>query len=214
MTKGLFITGTDTEVGKTYITALVIKDLKSREPNIGYFKAALSGDENGVNDGSYVLQTCNIEDSLEECVPFIYKTPVSPHLAGYWEGDLFDFTAAAQTWERLAQRHKVMVAEGSGGLVCPLAYTGENQVMLTDVIKMTQLPIAIVVPCRVGAINAAVLTASYGQALNLDIAGFILNYYEQDNKIHQDNAAMIEALTGLPVIARVAWGDKSIELDL
>lgn len=214
MTKGLFITGTDTEVGKTYITALVIKALQNREPNIGYFKAALSGDENGVNDGSYVLENCSIEDDLEECVPFIYKTPVSPHLAGVWEGNPFNLDTVARTWERLNQRHSLMVAEGSGGLVCPLLYTREKQVMLTDVIKMTRLPIAIVVPCRVGAINAAVLTASYAQSQNLEIAGFILNYYQSDDKVHQDNAVMIEALTGLPVIARVAQGDTAMELNL
>ncbi|MDO4542350.1 MAG: dethiobiotin synthase [Bacillota bacterium] len=213
MTKGFFVTATDTEAGKTYISALLIKALKERGLKTGYFKAALSGDENGLNDGTYVIDSCGLDTALEEAVAFRYRTPVSPHLAGRLENSPFDLSAAAGVWQGVRDNYRAVVAEGSGGIVCPLRWDDEAKVMLADVIRLTALPLIIVVPCRVGAINAAVLTGAYCRGIGLPPLGFILNYFQERDPIHRDNAKMIEELTGLPILARVSMGAESIEIE-
>ncbi len=212
MTKGVYIIGTDTEVGKTYITALIIQALRGQGLDAGYFKAALSGDNQGVNDARYVLNACGLGEKAAECVPYIYQTPVSPHLAAKLEGVTPEIETIKATFRQVAASHDYLVAEGSGGIICPLSYDAGQKIMLTDIIKLTGFPVVIVAPCRVGTINAALLTASYAQNQGLEVAGFILNRYEPASLVHQDNAYMLENLSQLPIIARVQQGDGHISL--
>lgn len=210
MTNGLFITGTDTEIGKTYITALIIKSLRQQHIKAGYFKAALSGAEQGLNDAAYVIKTCGLQGKPETYVPFIYREAVSPHLAAKLEDKALKKGQVEIVWQQLTAKYDCLIAEGSGGLICPLRYDDKAKIMLTDIIKMTGLPIAITVPCRVGAINAAALSAAYAQNLGLETAGFILNGYEDNNIVHQDNAFMIQELTGLPILLKIPPNAKDI----
>ena len=128
MSKRLFVTGTGTEVGKTYITALLLKKLHESGFRCAYFKAAMSGNDRAPDgglipgDARHVREVSGISQPLETMCPFVYETAVSPHLAARLEGNPLDLEAVKAGFDRLAAQYDYIIAEGSGGIVCPLRY--------------------------------------------------------------------------------------------
>ena len=122
MTKAIFITATGTDVGKTYISALIVKKLRELGYNCGYFKPALSGAE--VVDGKiipgdcdYVLKQSGINVPTENYVSYIYKTAVSPHLASEIENNPIKIEKIKSDFERIKKEFDYVVVEGAGGIV-------------------------------------------------------------------------------------------------
>ena len=106
MEKGIFITGTGTDVGKTYVTALLIKQLKETGVDAAYYKAAVSGNQRGAQglvpgDAVYVKQISGISQSLDSMVPYIYEEAISPHLAARREGSPVDLSVVQQGYDSL-----------------------------------------------------------------------------------------------------------------
>lgn len=202
MIKGLFITGTNTDVGKTYVTARIIKELNKRY-QVAYYKAALSGIE--IVDGKiissdlkYVCDYANLKENSSK-VSFIYQQAFSPHLASHYDKNFVDLNVIKKDLDDLSLNHDIIVVEGSGGIICPLKAEDEL-IMLSDVMKLTKYPLIIVTSATLGSINSAVLTALYAKSLKLEVLGFIINYFDKDNIIHQDNYKMIEKLSGYKVL--------------
>ncbi len=216
--RGIFVTGTGTDVGKTYVTALLVKRLREQGINVGYFKAALSGaalakDGRPIpGDAAEVYRTAGIPGDPAEFVPYIYREAFSPHLAARLEGRPVEPAAVEAAFRRAKARFPFVVAEGSGGIVCPLR-DGDAPWMLTDVIRLTGFPLLIVTPSGLGSINAAVLTAEYARTNGFRTAGFLLNGFRPGDTMHEDNRRMIERLTGLPVLACVEKGAQALPLD-
>lgn len=218
--RGVFVTGTGTDVGKTYVTALLVKRLREQGIDAGYFKAALSGAE-PADDGSgrlipgdaaEVYRTAGIPGDPAEFVPYIYREALSPHLAARLEGRPVELAVVEAAFRRAAARFPFVAAEGSGGIVCPLR-DGDAPLMLADVIRLTGFPLLIVAPSGLGSINAAVLTAEYARANGFRTVGFYLNGFRPGDTMHEDNRRMIERLTGLPVLACVEEGARTLPLD-
>ena len=218
MAKGLFITATGTDVGKTYVTALIVKKLREAGLSAGYYKAALSGaelrDEAWIpGDADYVKQIAGLPDSYDQLVSYIYKAAVSPHLAAQMEGDPVELSRVQADYEKAAQRYEYITAEGSGGIVCPIRWDDEQQLMLTDIIKALELPILIVANAALGSINAVVLTVEYARQKGIPVKGIVLNDFHQGDPMEEDNRKMMEALTGVPVVALVFHGDTELNMD-
>ena len=214
MTKGLFVTATGTDVGKTYITALLVKKLRQAGYQAGYYKAALSGavPENGdlvPGDAAYVCQTAGMAEKPADVVSYIYEHAVSPHLAARLEGNPPELSRIVAHYQQLSQRYDYLTVEGSGGVVCPLR-CDDKQLMLLDVMQALQLPALVVSEARLGSINAAVLTVFYLQQHQIPVKGIILNRFQADDGMEQDNRVMIERLTGVPVLAVVKAGDTEL----
>lgn len=214
MSKGIFITATGTDVGKTYVTALLVKKLREGGLNAGYYKAALSGalrkGENLVpGDAAYVKQTAGISSPLSDMVSYVYEHAVSPHLASNIEGNPVTMEKVQQDYSHIASQYDYITVEGSGGIVCPLR-TGETTIMLTDIIQMLNLKTLLVVHAGLGTIHQTVVTAAYARSLGIQIQGIIMNYYHPGDQMEEDNKIMIEQLTGLPVIACVEEGATDI----
>lgn len=210
MKQGIFVTGTGTDVGKTYITALLLKGLREKGIDAGYFKAALSGAEwrggkRIPGDAEFVCKIAGIPDPPESLVPYCYDTAVSPHLAAKLEGNPIELEQIAEALERVQNRFPFVAAEGSGGILCPLRYD-EKKLMLTDVIRLTGFELLLVAPAGLGTINSAILTIDYAKGQGFRTAGVILNQYEPRNFLHEDNRKMIEELSGIPVIAYAEKG--------
>lgn len=208
MSKGLFVSATGTDTGKTYVTGLMIKLLRKYGINAGYYKPALSGAEfaNGSyvpGDCLHVAKTAGIHIPPEELASFTYKTAASPHLAAKLEQRPIDTKVILADFAKLKQRFAYLAVEGCGGIVCPLRLD-TIALMQTDIIKLLNLDILIIAPAGLGAINNVVLTAKYAENQNLTIKGIILNKYDQANFLHRDNKQTIECLTKLPVVACVA----------
>jgi len=217
MSKNIFITGTGTDIGKTYVTGLIVKKLRENSKNAAYYKAAMSGNDRR-QDGSLIpgdaLQVKNmsgIEQPLEEMCPYIYETAVSPHLASKIEGNHVEMEQVLNNFDNVCGKYDYVTAEGSGGILCPLRFD-EKKVQLEDFIKARDLSCLMIADAGLGTINAVVLTAEYMKAHDLPVKGIIFNHYESGNKLHEDNLFMCEYMTGLKVVACVKDGDTDLDI--
>lgn len=213
MARGLFVTATGTDIGKTYITALIVKKLRSFGLNAGYYKAAVSGAESvSESDAGFVNRFAQIGESEELLLSYLYKTAVSPHLAARIEGNPAEMSVIKSTFARVCEQYDFVTTEGSGGIVCPIRKDEKAVIFLEDIIAALGLPSVIVADAGLGTINAVVTTVEYMKARKLPINGIILNRWNGDI-MQRDNLAMIEELTGVRVIAVVRDNDTELDID-
>ena len=193
MSRNIFITGTGTDVGKTYVTGLIVKKLRESGADAAYYKAAMSGNERRP-DGSLIpgdaLQVKNmsgIRQSLEEMCPYVYETAVSPHLASRIEGNPVRMETVLAGFQKVCEEYEYVKACGLGCL------------MIAD--------------AGLGTINGVALTAYYLKEQGIPLKGIIFNHYKQGDVLHEDNRKMCEYYTGVPVVACVADGDTELSMD-
>lgn len=217
MSKNLFITGTGTDVGKTYVTGLIVKKLRENKKNAAYYKAAVSGNEKSPEgslipgDALMVKNMSGIGQPLGEMCPYIYETAVSPHLAAKIEGNPIEMERVLEDFDNVCKKYDYVTAEGSGGILCPLRFD-EKKIQLEDFIKARDLPCLMVADAGLGTINAVVLTAEYMKAHEILVKGIIFNHYIKGNILHEDNIYMCEYMTGFKVIACVKDGDMDLDI--
>ena len=219
MSKGIFITATGTDIGKTFVTGLIVKKLRDAGLNAGYYKAALSGAElqpDGTwlpGDAAYVAKTSGMAEKPEELVSYIYKTAVSPHLAALREGNPVELDKIKADFAAAQAKYDYVTMEGSGGIICPIRWD-EQHLLLEDVIKATNLGTLVISNAALGSINACVLTVFYLQQKGIPVRGIILNNYDGKDFMQSDNKKMMEAITGVPVIAQVKPNDTELDIDV
>jgi len=231
---GYFITATGTDVGKTFVTALLVKKWRDSGIDAGYYKAALSGAElrDGewvAGDADYVKRIANLPDTQEQLVSYVYKEAVSPHLAAQKEGNPVELSKVRVDFEAATKRHEFIFAEGSGGIICPIRYDSgasrnapnnasystsgtPQKIFLVDIMKELGLPLLIVTTAALGSINACVLTVEYARARNLPIRGIIVNRYGSSGNLEMenDNIRMMQDMTGLEILAKIKDGDSDL----
>ena len=207
MGKALFVTATGTDVGKTYAAALILKELKRRGLNAGYYKAALSGAQppsSAVEDDDVYVRRIAGLTSNEAVVSYRYRTAVSPCLAVEREGlQPPDKDRIRSDFFRMANRLNYTVVEGSGGILCPLNHSREGVFTIADMVADLELTSIIVADAGLGTLNAVKLTADWMISHRLPIAGVLLNRFEKGNFLHEDNARMIDEWIHLPVLALI-----------
>ena len=216
MSKGYFVTATGTDVGKTFVTALLVKKWRDSGIDAGYYKAALSGAElrDGkwvAGDADYVKRIANLPDTQEQLVSYVYKEAVSPHLAARKEGNPVEIAKVLADFEAAYTRHEFIFAEGSGGIICPIRYD-DQKIFLVDIMKTVNLPLLVVTTAALGSINACVLTVEYACSRGLDVRGLIVNRYGSSGNLEMedDNIRMMQDLTGLEILAKVKDGDTDL----
>ncbi len=217
MAKKIFITGTGTDVGKTYISALIVKKMREAGFNCGYFKPVISGVTEMCghlmdSDANYVIQTANIPAEPENCVSYYWQEAVSPHLAAKRKNQEIDIDKIKYDFAQINKKYDYLLIEGAGGITCPLKINSEEKYLLKDLIWELGLSVIIVADAGLGTINSTLLTVDYARANGIEIEGIILNNYESDNFMHWDNLEQIERLTGINVVATVSNGVSDIML--
>lgn len=217
MSKQIFITGTGTDVGKTFVTGLILKKLQESGRSCGYYKAAMSGNErqNGTlipGDAVSVKRCSGISQPLEEMCPYVYEHAVSPHLASRLEGSPVRLDVVEAGFQRVCRTYDYVTVEGSGGIVCPLCFD-ETKIGLEDVIKRLGLSCLLVAHAGLGTINQVVLTVEYMRSRSIPLKGIIFNHFHAGNVMEEDNLRMCEYLTGLNVLACVEDGAEQLELE-
>lgn len=218
MSKNLFITGTGTDIGKTFVAGLIVKKLKGSGRDAAYYKAAMSGNVRGEDgllipgDALHVKNVSGIEQPLKSMCPYVYETAVSPHLASRIEGNRVQFPLVRQTFYDVCQNYGYVTVEGSGGIACPICFD-EEKLRLDEPVKMLNLSSLIVADAGLGTINSVVLTVEYMRAKALPIKGMVLNNFHPKNLVEEDNKFMCEALTGVKVLACVKPGDTDLDMD-
>ena len=217
MAKGIFITATGTDVGKTYISALIVKAMRQNGLNCLYYKPALSGaefiDGNLVaGDCDYVFKTAGINKNTQDYVSYIFKPAVSPHLASEIENNPIKLEKILEDFRRIKSECDYLLVEGAGGIVCPFNLKDEK-LLLKDVIKALDLDIIIVASAKLGTINSTVLTVEYARQNGINVKGIILNNFDENDLMQLDNKKRVEELTGVNVLATVKTGDNDVSID-
>ena len=215
MCKKIFVTGTGTDVGKTFVAALMIKKLRDAGLSAGYYKAAASGNEieNIPADAFYVKKFSGLTCDIKNFVSYSYTESVSPHLAAKIFNRPIEFSVIAKDFELAEKSFDFLTVEGSGGIICPLRFD-EKILMLEDIVKHFNLSVAVVVDSKLGEINSAVLTVEHLLAKKIKVNGLIFNRFDENNLLHADNRRVIEKLTNLPVIATVKKNSSDIDISV
>ena len=140
MGKGIFVTGTGTDIGKTYVTALIVKKLADAGIRTGYYKAALSGAKSiGDSDAGYVKKIAGITQEDTSLLSYLYQNAVSPHLAAQIEGNPVDPEKIKKDFDKVKSKFDYVTVEGSGGIVCPIRWDKEHKILLEDIVKALNL---------------------------------------------------------------------------
>ena len=214
--KNIFVAGTGTDIGKTYIAGLMLKKFLSAGINAAYFKAAMSGNVRDVftnalvpGDALSVKSVSGSPQPLSEMCPYVYEAAYSPHLAARLEGNPVDFDVVLRKFDELSEKYDCVIMEGSGGILCPIRLD-DKTIWLEDFIKARNFDCFLAADAGLGTINAVGLTAHYMKAKNIRLAGIIMNHFQSENVMHEDNLKVCEAITGVKVIACVGDNDAEI----
>lgn len=202
MGKGIFVVGTDTNVGKTVISAGLVYLLRKFGYGCGYFKPILSG---GLPKGSellpldtlFVKEVSGLKDAYSDMTGITLQHPYSPHFASRLEQKKIDLYTIVQKYNKIYTQHEYMIVEGCGGLMVPL---NDEGVLLPQLIKELDLDVVIAARAGLGTINHTLLTLSQCQQFGFNIKGIILNGLDSQNPCHIDNVETIRKLTSVPII--------------
>jgi dethiobiotin synthetase len=204
--KGVFVTGTDTDVGKTVIAAGLTAALRSRNVRAAYFKPVQSGcrEEDGelvAGDARLARTMAGLAEPLATLTPVRLQLPLAPAVAAAQAGVRIDLEEIAQAFRDLAGRYDFLVVEGAGGLYVPLV---DNDFLVLDLARWLGLPMVVVSRPGLGTINHTVMTVKTLQGAGLPVVGVIINQYpEHPNLAARTNPDIIEAVSGRPVLAKV-----------
>ena len=219
MSKALFVTGTGTDTGKTYVTGLIVKKLQEAKKNPAYYKAAMSGNDRRP-DGTLIpgdalaVQTMSgIDQSLTSMCPYVYEHAYSPHLASRLEGNPVVMDVVTHGFADVTAVYDYVTVEGSGGILCPICFD-EARIQLEDVVKELHLSSILIADAGLGTINSVVLTAEYMKTHELPLKGIIFNHYHPGDVMEDDNIFMCEHMTGLPTLAKVQDGDTELDMNI
>lgn len=218
MAKALFVTGTGTDVGKTYVTGLLVKGLQEAGVKAAYYKAAMSGNVRNPDgtlipgDGVQVQTMAGIGQPVQTMCPYVYEPPLSPHLAARLAGEEVELERVRQGFYALAKDYDYLTMEGSGGILCPITVTGQRELWLADIIRDLGLGCLLVADAGLGTLNAIGLTAFYLRQTGIPLQGMILNHYDPENLMHRDNRQLCQQMTGVPVVACVREGDTRLDI--
>ncbi len=212
MTAGIFVTGTDTEVGKTYVSALIARQLRAQGVNVGVYKPAASGcidQGNGTlfsEDADALWNAAGKPGTVEDVCPQMFAAPLAPHLAAKAEGKEINSQLLVDGIQFWQEHSDFIIVEGAGGLMSPIS----DEHFVADLAYAFGFPLVVVVPNKLGCINHTLQTlitaASYEDGI--PIAGVIINHLkpvgDQDLSL-RSNPAEIERCCIPPVLATVGF---------
>lgn len=200
--KGLFITGTDTDVGKTYITSQIIRQLKTNAVSIKVRKPIESGcsvQNNGElhpADGFELWQTNNERESLKEVTPFRFEPAIAPNRAAALNNQVITTKQLKQACLNQINSDDFLIVEGAGGFYSPLSSDGLN----ADLARSLNLDIVLVVKDQLGCINNTLLTLDAFHKAELKCIAIVLNFSSAENRATYDHLNELKKLTHLPVL--------------
>lgn len=202
----LFVTGTDTGVGKTYITQLLIEALRHQRVDAIGFKPIASGDR----QDAATLAAASGDLPLDEINPVFLQNPLAPHAAAMLENREISLDSLVQHYQKLAKNHQTIIVEGAGGWLVPI----NASQTIADLAAALQLPVLLVTANRLGCINHTLLTLQAIQQKGLTCIGIILNELEDElDTVKITNRALLEELANVPILSHVIHAQNFLDLD-
>ncbi len=202
--KGIFITGTDTGVGKTIFAATLARLLKDKGVNVGVMKPVTTGCSEVagrlVSEDAELLAFGARISVTAEVAPYLLKEPIAPSAAAEMEHLKIEFSRILAAYHRLAEEHDYVIVEGAGGLMVPLA----GGLLVADLIKLLALPLLVVARPNLGTINHTLLTCFVARELGLDVKGTVIsNYPLAPDSAEATAPHLLDSLSGAPLLARL-----------
>jgi len=205
--RGVFVTGTGTEVGKTVVAAVIARSRAAAGERVAVFKPAVSGlDEGGESDHSLLRRAARSSQPDDEIVPYRYGPPVSPHLGAELAGETIDRERLLDTARAAAAGPDFLVCEGVGGLLVPLTLG----YLVRDLARELALPVVIAAAPGLGTINHTLMTIESARAAGLEVAAVVLSPWPPEpSVVEASNRKAIERLGQVlvEVMPRIELGD-------
>lgn len=205
MTAGFFLTGTDTDVGKTYVAALIVRALRAEGVDAVGMKPICCGER---TDAELLHAASGGCAELNDINPVWLRTPAAPYTAAMIENRAVDLALIRESFAKLRASHETVVVEGVGGWRVPIA----DGYFVSDLAADFALPVVVVVANRLGAINHALLTVESIRTSGQACAGVIFNNLpEQSEGIPTaTNRSVLESLLQVPILVEVGCGDREM----
>ncbi len=201
-----FITGTDTGVGKTYVTRLILETLRREGIDAVGYKPVACGDR----EDAGILSIASGGIALDEINPVYLNTAVAPYVAAMLENRPVDPAVMLAGFRILAEKHAKIIVEGAGGWEVPLA----PNYRISDLAADLALPVVLVAGNRLGALNHILLTVEAIRAKGLVCAGIILNQLEDEMDTAMiTNKSVVGDLTGIPLLEHLIFGQDFLEAE-
>lgn len=201
----LFLTGTDTNVGKTFVGSLLVRALRKAGRDCVGMKPICCGDR---DDADALHAACDAAIPLNDVNPVWLRTPAAPYTAAMIENRPIDLALIRETFARLRTTHASLIVEGVGGWRVPI----ERDFFISDLAKEFALPVAVVVANRLGALNHALLTVESVRASGCECAGIILNHATSagSDVAGITNRGMLEDILNVPILHEIAHGQREL----
>jgi dethiobiotin synthetase len=198
--RGLFVTGTDTGVGKSIVAAAVCAALAARGERVAAFKPVVTGlaepEGDFPPDHELLAGAAGGFQSPADVAPYSYDPPVSPHLAAELAGETIEPARLVATACALAADADVLVAEGVGGLLVPIT----PGYLVRDLARDLSLPVVVAARTGLGTISHTLLTVEAARAVGLEVAGIVMTPWPAEPaRIEQSNRSTVERLASVPV---------------
>jgi len=211
--KSIFITGTDTDVGKTYITAGLAITLRKMGTDVGVMKPFAAGvkQKKGFKseDVEILSNSAKVDDSEELLNPQFFPISASPYTAWKKLKIKPKIPLILSSLKKLAKKHEMILVEGMGGTMTPIL----KNYFITDLIKDMKIPTIIVTRSKVGTVNHTIMTVKMCQKYKIPIKGIIINNFDKGYPIDQLKKDL-EDLTGIKVLGSIPFikdmSDKSL----
>jgi len=212
--KSFFVTGTDTGVGKTVITAALAMCLRKRGIDVGVMKPIASGipQKTGFksSDVSLLCDAAGITDSEEMINPFFLPIPTSPYDATKILNLPVDMPLIFEKFKSLIKTHQMLLVEGIGGIMTPIT----KNFFVADMIKAMQLDTIIITRSTLGTLNHTIMTLKMCQDYEIPVKGMIVNYFDEKGDPAEKNApSSIYELTGIPILGIIPFVKDYQKLD-
>jgi len=214
MTSGLFVTGTDTGVGKTYVSAGIATALKLRGVDVGVMKPVEAGCRIRAGrlmpkDALILMKSARVNDPLSLVNPYRLRKPLAPSVAAAREGKKIDPGKILKAFNTLRERHEFMVVEGAGGIMVPLC----GQYTYLDLACAMGLPVLIVARPVLGTINHSLLTIAALKGRNMAIAGIVINYALdwKPGLVEETSPAVIEKISGIRIVGILPYASRRFD---
>ena len=195
--RGIFVTGTGTEVGKTVVAAAIARTLAAKGRRLAVFKPAVTGlEEPGEPDHELLRRASGSEQSDDQIAPYRYGPPASPHFAAELAGERIDSSRLLEAARAAAAGAELLVCEGVGGLMVPL----DGDYLIRDLARDLGLPLVVAAGPALGTINHTLLTLEAARSSGLDVAAVVLTPWPREpDSIQASNRRTLESLGKAPV---------------
>lgn len=200
-----FITGTDTDVGKSHVCCALLYDLNQRGIKAMGYKPLACGDR---ADARAMRDACDSKLSLETINPVYLRAGTAPYIAAQLENKTIGLEQLVTPYQQLVQDYDCVLVEGAGGWEVPIA---EN-LSISDLAQELNLPILLVVNNKLGAVNHTLLTLAAIKARGLHCAGIILNHISEEwDTASITNRKLLEDFTDVPILAELISGQEELD---